>query len=210
MRREDVELTRAVVDEVTWLQDQVVNLIDDSWSRGILPGAVDLWGLSGRWTRRVERLRKRWNLGPLVAEQVGAVLAQMQDAMTAASEAYAAQPANLRVRAMRVTVDGVRREWSTRAQRIAVTETTRNLSEGQLRSPEAQRLGAMKLWVSSRDQKVRETHRMVDDRHPVPVTSSFLVGGHPMFGPGDPMGPPDEVINCRCELKIIPAGGTSS
>jgi hypothetical protein len=33
------------------------------------------------------------------------------------------------------------------------------------------------------------------------------VGGFPMLMPGDPTAPPEEVVNCRCDLVIVNEGG---
>lgn len=52
-------------------------------------------------------------------------------------------------------------------------------------------------WVSVGDNRVRPDHRETDGQV-VRVGQPFNVGGWPMLYPGDPAGPPEEVINCRC------------
>ena len=54
-----------------------------------------------------------------------------------------------------------------------------------------------KEWLSSRDDKVRETHQMADAQR-VDISESFKVGDSLLSYPGDPNGPPEEVIGCRC------------
>jgi hypothetical protein len=56
-----------------------------------------------------------------------------------------------------------------------------------------------KRWVTRHDDRVRTTHREVDG-WAVGMQAAFIVGGAPMMYPGDPMGPPQETINCRCVL----------
>lgn len=57
-----------------------------------------------------------------------------------------------------------------------------------------------KQWLSSRDEDVRLTHRAEGggDGQTVPLLAPFIIGGAPLMYPGDPFGPPDQTINCRC------------
>lgn len=63
-----------------------------------------------------------------------------------------------------------------------------------------------KQWLSSRDDRVRPTHRHADGQV-VPLAERFTLGGiveqpvvsYAMF-PGDPELPPGERINCRCTM----------
>jgi HK97 family phage portal protein len=57
-----------------------------------------------------------------------------------------------------------------------------------------------KRWISARDQKVRETHAIADGDE-VRIDEPFDVGGVLLDHPGDPSGPPEEIINCRCVLR---------
>lgn len=52
-------------------------------------------------------------------------------------------------------------------------------------------------WIAVHDNRTRLDHREVDGQV-VWVGQPFNVGGWPMLYPGDPAGPPEEVINCRC------------
>jgi hypothetical protein len=58
---------------------------------------------------------------------------------------------------------------------------------------------AYKQWLASSDQFVRPDHADADGKS-VPVDQPFDVGGYQMMYPGDPSGPPSEVINCRCSI----------
>jgi uncharacterized protein with gpF-like domain len=55
------------------------------------------------------------------------------------------------------------------------------------------------MWLSSRDSKVRPDHAAADGQTR-PVGLPFTVGGVELMYPGDPVGPPGEVVNCRCTM----------
>lgn len=52
----------------------------------------------------------------------------------------------------------------------------------------------IKMWISRRDDRVRESHVLIDGEEQ-PMDSYYSNG---CLYPGDPDGPPKEVINCRC------------
>lgn len=54
-----------------------------------------------------------------------------------------------------------------------------------------------KEWVSTHDSHTRPTHEAADGQQQ-PLASSFVIGGGLLQYPGDPGGPPEEVISCRC------------
>lgn len=56
-----------------------------------------------------------------------------------------------------------------------------------------------KRWLNADDEKVRPTH-VEANFQVVPLESPFSVGGASLMYPGDPSGPDQEVINCRCTL----------
>lgn len=58
-------------------------------------------------------------------------------------------------------------------------------------------------WLSARDSAVRETHSQADGQTANSVGGYFDVGGSALAFPGDPAGPPEEVINCRCTLLPV-------
>jgi len=62
----------------------------------------------------------------------------------------------------------------------------------------------LKEWVSVKDKRTRDDHRDVDPK-PIPMDEPFMVGGEPLQFPGDPDGPPEQVINCRCVVVFRPA-----
>jgi HK97 family phage portal protein len=86
---------------------------------------------------------------------------------------------------------------ATRAERIARTEIIGAANAG---SFEAMRKTGVrkKGWLSSRDERVRETHKQMDGQV-VDLNEGFRSpSGAVLQFPGDPDGPAEEVIQCRC------------
>jgi len=84
----------------------------------------------------------------------------------------------------------------TQSMRIAVTETGIAFESGR---HEAMRQAGVqwKEWLTSGDERVRQTHFGLDAVI-VAIDEPFLVGGYSLMYPCDPAGPPQEIINCRC------------
>lgn len=89
-----------------------------------------------------------------------------------------------------------------RAERIARTEVLSAANAGNFEA--LKRAGVEeKEWLSSQDDRVRETHAELDGRS-VPLNQPFITSsGSALMFPGDPSGEPGEIINCRCTL-IVP------
>lgn len=96
--------------------------------------------------------------------------------------------------------------WPARARTIAQTETTRAYGAGTLAAGmEQSRVSGrllQKRWDTEHDARVRASHREVDGQVR-DLGYPFYVDGFPLMFPGDPMGPPETVINCRCDLAIL-------
>lgn len=96
--------------------------------------------------------------------------------------------------------------WPNRARTIAQTEVTRAYGAGTLAAgiEQSRVTGRMlqKRWDTEHDERVRVSHRQVDGQV-LPLFMPFYVDGFPIQFPGDPMGPPETVINCRCDLVIM-------
>lgn len=94
-----------------------------------------------------------------------------------------------------------------RAERIAMTETTRAWNAGTLAAAQAL-TGAerplVKQWQTRRDNRVREAHADADGQLQL-LDDPFDVGGVPMQYPGDPSAPASLTINCRCILRTATA-----
>lgn len=59
-----------------------------------------------------------------------------------------------------------------------------------------------KEWQATEDTRTRHTHDVADGQV-VGFSEPFIVGGFALAFPGDPTGPPQEVINCRCAPLAI-------
>lgn len=110
-----------------------------------------------------------------------------------------------------LSVTGSQR-WPNRARVVARTETMGAVNAGAFRSAvlEAEARGDVapfKQWLSTDDPRTRPTHRAADMQRTL-MTEPFIVGGAKLLFPGDPTGPADEVINCRCTLLPIVLGET--
>lgn len=93
-----------------------------------------------------------------------------------------------------------------RSLRIARTETVSASNNGALLSYKAVGI-EKKKWLTANDEHVRESHERAEGQT-VKIGQPFNVGGVSLDHPGDPSGPPEEIINCRCFVEpIIERGG---
>jgi SPP1 gp7 family putative phage head morphogenesis protein len=91
-----------------------------------------------------------------------------------------------------------------RAAVIARTETHGAANYGSMQAASATGILMDKEWLAAADERTRETHVEADGQI-VPMDGAFRVGDALMEYPGDPAGPAEEVINCRCTLAYIPS-----
>jgi hypothetical protein len=92
------------------------------------------------------------------------------------------------------------------SERLVRTEATNAANFGTMESAKTIFPGTqmMKEWISSFDDRTRDTHVDAGSGNPIPYDDSFNVGGAFMMYPGDPAGPSAEVINCRCSVAPFP------
>jgi hypothetical protein len=97
--------------------------------------------------------------------------------------------------------------WPGRATTIARTEAIGALNASRydafVAAADEEGLPMEKQWLSTVDDRTRHSHREADGQR-VPVRGAFSVGGSSLLFPGDPSGPPQEVINCRCTMLLVP------
>src|ERR1041384_1180509 len=108
--------------------------------------------------------------------------------------------------------------WKNRAVTVARTETI-GAHNGGANDAFSAIVGMFpedeyeKIWLATDDSRTRHTHNLTDGQR-VPYSAHFAVGadeanalpGVPMLFPGDPSGPPEEVINCRCTMLLVEKG----
>jgi len=82
-----------------------------------------------------------------------------------------------------------------RAMRMGRTEVVGASNFGSIAGARETNIKAMtKIWVTAEDDRVRESHSMMDGEE-VDIEDLF---SNDLDYPGDPGGDPEEVINCRC------------
>lgn len=91
-----------------------------------------------------------------------------------------------------------RSKYRTAVTRMARTLATQNYGAEQIKRF-AQRGYFVKTWHSRHDDRVRNTHHLLDGVT-VPLASEFKTPTASLRYPGDKLAPPSERINCRCIL----------
>lgn len=113
--------------------------------------------------------------------------------------------------------DEYNRRLDAIGQRVARTEATAAFNAGEdagfadVQAQSGRQL--VKTWLSTRDGRVRETHKEADGQI-VAADGLFDVGGYEARFPGDWTLPPQESVNCRCTAlysnraeALVAAGG---
>ncbi len=86
-----------------------------------------------------------------------------------------------------------------RAEQIARTEVHTASMVGSLSAADSLGIALDKEWVSAEDDRTRPSHAEANGQT-VTRDGAFKVGDAELDYPGDPSGPPEEVINCRCVM----------
>jgi hypothetical protein len=106
--------------------------------------------------------------------------------------------------------------WPNRAVVVARTETLGALNAGRDDSytavaEELQKDGEdiefERMWLATDDTRTRETHRKADGQRTT-IGGFFTVGEALLRRPCDPMGPAEEIIQCRCGILLLEKGET--
>lgn len=92
--------------------------------------------------------------------------------------------------------------YPARAEVIARTETHAAASYGAQEAAKETGLPLRREWVAAVGERTRETHQAANGQI-VGMDEPFQVGGASLAYPGDPAGPPEEVINCRCIAAYV-------
>jgi uncharacterized protein with gpF-like domain len=90
-----------------------------------------------------------------------------------------------------------------RSSVIARTETHTAAGYGAHGAAHETGLQLKREWVAAEDERTRETHSEANGQI-VDMNEPFVVGDAMLMFPGDPSGPPEEIISCRCcETYIV-------
>lgn len=92
------------------------------------------------------------------------------------------------------------------AARIARTEMHTASTIGADQAARSTGLEMIKEWASAEDGRTRPSHAEADGSE-VGIDEPFSVGNALLMVPGDPAGPPGEIINCRCAILHHPVIG---
>lgn len=98
--------------------------------------------------------------------------------------------------------------WRNTATRIARTTSTDVLNEATMQRAEdvekASGQELIKVWIAQypTDGRTRPTH-LAAHGQTVPLREEFTVGDAKLKRPGDPDGPLDEIIQCRCSVTYL-------
>lgn len=99
--------------------------------------------------------------------------------------------------------------WPNRATVIARTEAIGAMNGGRADSftAYAEETGEEleRVWLATDDNRTRHTHNEADGQRQ-PLGRPFIVGGFELRFPGDPLGPPQEIIQCRCTMLLVEPG----
>jgi hypothetical protein len=190
-------ILRRLLETVRELCRRALEVVRQAWgSATVPPDPGRIWVLELWWTHLTDELVSEGVVSPGVgaalrdalgrlAEQLAQVVADGGDQVQAEAE-----------------VARFLAGWEGWARRVAVTESTRLASEAILGSDAARSPGAMKEWKTELDSRVRKSHKDVEGVR-VPVDGVWYVDGWPMRFPGDPLGPPEQTLGCRCRPKIV-------
>lgn len=148
------------------------------------------------YLERVERLIRVH--GPLrsraVSRRTGSIITR--ELARAAGEGLGEREAARRVRG---ALSG--RMAVSRARTIARTEIGAAQNAGMIDAAEQLQVRYLKEWISIEDGRTRLSHTLVDGKK-IPREQKFRVGDAELEYPGDPNGPPEEIINCRCTMLL--------
>jgi hypothetical protein len=89
-----------------------------------------------------------------------------------------------------------------KALRIARTEVIAASNEGVMVGASELVGSKVKVWISTFDDRSRPDHMEMDGVR-VGWNDKFIVNGDQLEFPGDPLGLPENTINCRCGYEVI-------
>lgn len=194
-----------------WWESQLDDLepvIEEIWTDSYagLPEAPP-WQPDGQFSAR-EAARRARNRLVNVPETVYADIRRAT--ATAVTDGH--HPSELAAKIESILDEGDIASWRHRAITIARTEALAAYNGGRFASyvSLAKSSGGdwEKIWLATHDHRTRYTHTRPGggDLQRVGLLEPFTIGGAPMMYPGDPEGPADETINCRCSILLVQPG----
>jgi hypothetical protein len=141
----------------------------------------------------------------VVADTVAGVLGAVTGTVGAVAVAVATRVNDMdqsgaSVEDMVTEVRGMPHGWVQRVATQAATATVNGARDAAARHARDRGVGVVAAWVTRRDDRVRDEHRLAHGQVQ-PAGDPFIVGGSLLRYPGDPLGPPALVYGCRCWLR---------
>jgi hypothetical protein len=102
-----------------------------------------------------------------------------------------------------VREQGTMHAWQ--ALRIARTEVVGASNEGAFMGAKEAGIELVKTWIASPSGNFRQDHVDMENRPAISMDEYFVLpDGTQLQYPGDPDGPADQIINCRCAVAFEP------
>ena len=90
----------------------------------------------------------------------------------------------------------------SRAMTIATTEVNGASNAATVEAANALDITTRRRWIAASDGRTRESHAAAHGQVRG-EGEAFDVGGAKLMQPGDPSGPPQEIIRCRCGVGLV-------
>ena len=148
-----------------------------------------------------ERLMARWIVGH-GARKVVKISATTQRIIQDEVFAAVTEGVGIDATARRIVKKTGGRIARARSITIARTEThSASVAAGDI-ATDALSIKVLREWITAADERTRISHQEADGQRK-DQGQPFDVGNASLMHPGDPSGPPGEIINCRCVLGYI-------
>jgi len=208
--RKNVDIRAGRPETRDWI-DEIIRRFEHEWrsmvADFIVRGYREGWGLlsaeiSDSLSFSIFRTEAEQIARRLAGEKVANISQTTMDAIRTIIADAVASGASIDTIVSEISelYDGFR---SDRATTIARTEMTAAINGGkEAHADEIQtRLGMRltKTWVATDDDRTRESH-VAANGQTVERNDAFELSGGLLMYPGDPSGPPEEIVNCRCTV----------
>lgn len=191
-----------------WADDQLKRNLERKKDRGGSPVRVAVepadagFGagfFNPEWLRRLKRLVYSLEVGKRVTSVANNLKKKLRGVLGRAVK----EEVRPSVIARRIQNEMGGKFSEARSKLIARTESTYVANVAAKESAMATGLDLVKIWIDTRDARVRDTHWNIPD--PIPADQKFKIGEALMDHPGDPAGGAEECCNCRCTHAYLPA-----
>lgn len=191
----------AVFDDAFWTAqtaEAAADLYDETAVNSLTRLAAQLdisFDLEAPWVRDFIDARANQLAGQVTSTTYDAIRAALIDGVGAGESI---DDLAARVRAVFAQADQTRAVTIARTEVISAYNGAATMGAAQLPAD----VVAAQEWIATRDGRVRPEHAAADGQV-APIGSPFQVAGASLGYPGDPSGPADQVIQCRCTVAFL-------